>query len=162
MSIPYTIRPATPQDWSQELPRLMQALHEYVLALHPPLPTWDAVKSGYPGEMQKSMLEKDGAMFVAEAGGALVGYAFCWINHERDIEAKPEHWRYGYIKDIYVAPELQGSGAGKALMEAACTHLKERGANIVKLHVVAENRRAVEFYEHLGFGNHVILTMKEL
>lgn len=55
----------------------------------------------------------------------------------------------GKIRSIYVLPEFQGKGVGKALMEAMLAWLDPKKP--VKLSVAVYSDKAIEFYESLGF-----------
>ncbi|WP_062212878.1 GNAT family N-acetyltransferase [Demequina oxidasica] len=52
---------------------------------------------------------------------------------------------------VDLLPEAQGRGAGRALIEAACELLAERGVSGVHLEVDPANVRALAFYPRVGF-----------
>jgi ribosomal protein S18 acetylase RimI-like enzyme len=56
-----------------------------------------------------------------------------------------------HITQICVRRRLQGSGLGRALMEAALEHLEARRYHGVSLTVTATNQGAVGLYQRLGF-----------
>jgi len=55
------------------------------------------------------------------------------------------------IWGVYVRPQGRGSGVADQLFEALFTHAREVGVEILELGVGAFNRRAVRFYERMGF-----------
>jgi ribosomal protein S18 acetylase RimI-like enzyme len=57
----------------------------------------------------------------------------------------------GEILAIYVDPSRWGTGAGRALMDAALKELAGRGFGSVRLWVLAANHQARRFYERAGF-----------
>lgn len=57
----------------------------------------------------------------------------------------------GEIGLIYVHPDHQGHGVGKALMDAAVARLREGGFGEARLWVLEENAPARRFYERYGF-----------
>jgi len=57
----------------------------------------------------------------------------------------------GQVYAIYVAPERLGTGAGRALMDAAVHWLGEQGLLPVRLWMLAGNARALAFYQRYGF-----------
>jgi ribosomal protein S18 acetylase RimI-like enzyme len=59
--------------------------------------------------------------------------------------------RIGEVFAIYVDPPRWGTGAGRALMDAALHRLAERGFEAVRLWVLADNSQARRFYERAGF-----------
>ena len=69
---------------------------------------------------------------VAQSGDRLLGFA-----------AVEGQW----LEQLYVAPEAQGSGVGRALLYAA----KEASPGGLLLHVFTRNVRARRFYEAAGF-----------
>jgi ribosomal protein S18 acetylase RimI-like enzyme len=85
----------------------------------------------------------DGATFVAEPNGRIVGFA--GIGPSRDPEG------VGEVYSIYVLPAAWGTGAGRALMDAGAAWLKERWSEAV-LWVAEENPRARRFYERYGWA----------
>ena len=83
----------------------------------------------------------DWRVFVAEAAGRVVGFA--WVGDSREEPGK------GEVFAIYVLPEAWGSGAGAALMASALEAL--RGYSSAMLWVLEENPRARRFYEREGW-----------
>lgn len=64
----------------------------------------------------------------------------------------PESWKcYPAHLHIDLLPRLQGKGWGKKMIHLLLEHLTLRGVEGVHLGVSANNRRAIEFYEKLGF-----------
>jgi ribosomal protein S18 acetylase RimI-like enzyme len=95
-------------------------------------------------------------------GGEIVGYIIYWIEDSNDLEYKAEHRRFGYVKDIYIAPEAQGLGAGTQLMEKALEHFRSRNVKLAQLHVVPRNVEAQGFYKELGFKMGALQMLKEI
>ena len=58
----------------------------------------------------------------------------------------------GTVYYVAVAPERQGQGLGRAIMEAAEGWLRARGVWKLNLMVRAENEQATRFYEALGYA----------
>lgn len=58
---------------------------------------------------------------------------------------------YGELVSLYLLPGMEGRGFGRRLLEAALQSLREEGCSCVCLWVMTENRRAIGFYEHMGF-----------
>jgi ribosomal protein S18 acetylase RimI-like enzyme len=77
---------------------------------------------------------------VALAAETLVGYAIAGANREGD----------GELFAIYVAPEAQGRGVGRALWQRAIAHLRSLGFDDLALWVAAGNASARRFYERQG------------
>lgn len=58
-----------------------------------------------------------------------------------------------YVAELYVVPPRRGHGIGRALMEAAIEHARERGAGYVELGTSHDDVAARALYESLGFSN---------
>jgi ribosomal protein S18 acetylase RimI-like enzyme len=52
---------------------------------------------------------------------------------------------------IYLVSEARGRGAGSALMEAWFAQLRDAGSAVCHLGTLLENRRAIGFFERMGF-----------
>ena len=59
--------------------------------------------------------------------------------------------REGRIHMIGVAPDYRGRGAGKKLLLAGLTHLKNKGVRVAGLFVDSENKTACALYKSIGF-----------
>lgn len=81
-------------------------------------------------------------LLLARRGDDLLG--FHWT--KRHDEA------VGEVYVIATSPAAQGSGVGKALLDAGLRHLADRGCTEVILYVDSANNRAVHMYERTGFG----------
>jgi GNAT superfamily N-acetyltransferase len=55
------------------------------------------------------------------------------------------------LQKLYLLPDLQGKGLGRALINAVEEKVLEEGGNVVELNVNRYNP-ARAFYEHLGFA----------
>jgi ribosomal protein S18 acetylase RimI-like enzyme len=69
---------------------------------------------------------------------------------------------HGHISDIIVAPEGQGKGIGSMLMLKAEEWARSQGFRWLTLSVFAQNIRAREMYERLGYGQDIMKYVKEL
>lgn len=58
-----------------------------------------------------------------------------------------------YLEELYVGPERRREGHGLALMEAAFSLARERGATTMELGTATSDRAARVLYERLGFTN---------
>lgn len=86
-----------------------------------------------------------GAVAVAERDGQLVGFAFAGSASHPDASKGPAPARDEHLYCLYLLAREQGSGTGRALLEAT---LEDRPA---QLWVLDANVRARAFYERQGF-----------
>ena len=82
---------------------------------------------------------------VAEGPDGLVGFA-CFLPEARDFTARRNT---SEIAALYLLRSAQGLGLGRRLLEAALDHLPPH--QDVVLYVLDKNRRAIRFYESMGF-----------
>lgn len=64
----------------------------------------------------------------------------------------------GWINYLAVAPEYQGQGFGRALMDAAETRLRSLGCPKINLLVRDSNTAVIDFYERLGFTRDAVFS----
>ena len=111
-------------------------------------------QAGLPVELRVPHLEEElqaldrryvlpvSGMFLARVAGGAAG---CVVASEFDASTLE-------IKRLYVEPAFRGSGAGRALMEAAIAFARERSHRRVVLDTERERLRAAyELYRRLGF-----------
>lgn len=86
-------------------------------------------------------------LYVALAGEQVTGYA--GVGQERDEAAPPNT---GELYALFVHPDHWGTGAGRALTDAACADLRNTGCTTVRLWVLEANIRGRRFYTRYGFA----------
>ena len=88
-------------------------------------------------------------VFVAEADGAVVGYAFCihkqFVNDNSMTDVKTL-----YIDDLCVDEAARGQQVGTQLYDYVLAFARQHGYYNVTLNVWADNKNAVAFYEKIG------------
>jgi GNAT superfamily N-acetyltransferase len=82
--------------------------------------------------------------FVAAAGTEVVGYAFAGPERSRDREYP------GEVYAVYVLPDAQGKGHGRALIRECARELSALGMTAMLIWVLRENKLGRGFYERLG------------
>lgn len=85
-------------------------------------------------------------ILVAKLNDEIVGFVAC--GPSRSQNATPD---CAEIWAIYLAPEVWGSGFGRALWFAARERLMQKGVRSLHLWVIAANLRAIDFYVAAGF-----------
>ena len=116
-------------------------------------------EGGYEWFLRSQLTEDDAAVFVAEQGGAVIGYVFTALE---PISWKELRAACGFIHDIAVDDTGRRGGVATALMEAAITWLRSRGAPRVVLGTAEQNAGAQRLFEKLGFRPTMIEMTKEL
>jgi ribosomal protein S18 acetylase RimI-like enzyme len=84
-------------------------------------------------------------VFVAAAGGRVVGYASFLPGYNTDI-ALPELW----MLDLYVEAPWRSRGIGRTLVIAVAREAVRRGFTCLEWGVRSDNTRAKKFYRRLG------------
>jgi ribosomal protein S18 acetylase RimI-like enzyme len=68
----------------------------------------------------------------------------------------------GWVYYLAALPEKQGSGLGRAIMEAAEAWLAARGIWKVQLLIREENEAVRGFYEHLGYAKNPTVVFQKV
>ncbi len=68
----------------------------------------------------------------------------------------------GWVYYLAALPERQGSGLGRAIMQAAEAWLAERGIWKVQLLIREENAAVRGFYEHLGYAKNPTVVFQKV
>jgi RimJ/RimL family protein N-acetyltransferase len=90
-------------------------------------------------------LSPDSAVFAAELGGRVVGYAYVLPSPDADIPAGTSE-----LGSLYVTEDVAGTAVAPALTDAAAEHAHAAGHRLLTLWVRPENARARRFYEKYG------------
>ena len=97
--------------------------------------------------LQERFRRSESVIIVAEdANGRLVGFtqlypAFCSVAADRTF----------VLYDLFVTPAARGTGAGRALMEAAEAHARAAGAVRLELQTARTNTIGQSLYESCGW-----------
>jgi ribosomal protein S18 acetylase RimI-like enzyme len=116
-------------------------------------------EAGYAWFLGTQLEEEDVAVFVAERGGAIVGYVYAGLEPQSWKELREEA---GFIHDVVVAEEGRRLGLASALIEAACDWLRSIGAPRVILWTADKNEGAQRLFARLGFRRTMIEMTREL
>ncbi len=103
---------------------------------------WPARRATYP----EPPAEGEAADLAPIAGHALHDLHHPWQTPAKLTSRYPSHLH------IDLLPRLQGQGLGGRLITTLLAQLRDQGSRGVHLMVGRDNKRAVGFYQHLGFA----------
>lgn len=95
-----------------------------------------------PESMKRQLVEEGHLFLIAEDEEEPVGFA------DYSLIAEPGVYK---LNKIYVLPELQGKGVGKAMLDFILGEIKSLDATELQLNVNRHNKARV-FYERMGFN----------
>jgi ribosomal protein S18 acetylase RimI-like enzyme len=150
------IRPATRED------------QDFILSLLPRLvefgpPAWRDVPGMIATDRQvlRDKLNNgtpDTVFFIAEdEKGVRLGFI-----HLQSGNDYYNHDKHGHIANVIVAAEGEGRGIGRLLIEKGEEWARAQGFRWLTLSVFAQNLRAREVYQRLGYGEDIMRYVKEL
>ena len=98
------------------------------------------------------------SLLVARDEGVLVGFVTF------DVETGPyaQDATRGVVRNVFVVPGHRDRGVGSALLAAAEAELADRGVDVVRLEVLADNDAAMRFYRRAGYEPHRIEMEKSV
>ncbi|MFN3761167.1 MAG: GNAT family N-acetyltransferase [Algoriphagus aquaeductus] len=97
----------------------------------------------YSIEMLESQFEKGHTFLLADEDGKELGFAGFELNYAEGPKAK--------LHKIYLLPEAQGKGAGKALILEVADRARKSSQKSLLLNVNKYNQMAIDFYLKMGF-----------
>lgn len=99
-----------------------------------------------PDKVARDLIGPDAALgaFVAEADGALIGFAFWLPGYETCYAA-----RGAFVNDLYVREAYRGTGVGKALLKAVARASAVEGGEFIWLTAYATNDLARAAYRRI-------------
>ena len=139
--VPFTIRPAAPED-AETLVELILALAEYENLLHEARPSSKQLKK----HLASSAFPRCEA-FIAERGdtGEAIGMALFYQQYSTFVTG----WGI-FLEDLFVRPDFRGMGVGFALLQKLARTAIDRGCERLEWNVLDWNQLALDFYEKLG------------
>ena len=136
-------------------------LQEYERRMDGLLAEGESVAGRYLEFMLARCAETAGRVFVAEAGGRVVGFVSVWARMKsRAIEER--EYEYAYVSDLVVLDGHRGRGLGRALLRSAEEHARREGATLLRIAVLARNAGALSLYESFGFERRLLELTKPL
>lgn len=139
------IRPAEPGNVS-EIKRVARAAWR---AAHVPIVGDQAVRTflaeHYDEDSIRARIRRDEQHLLVAVGdrGSILGFALASGGDDGDTF---------HLAQLYVRPDRWGEGIGSGLLSEVERSVRERGGTRLRLRVMADNDRAVRFYEQAGFS----------
>ena len=110
-------------------------------------------EADYSAFLVSQLSDENAAVFVAERGGAVVGYVFASLEPASFKELRAA---CGYVHDIAVLDEERRGGVATALITTARDWLRGRGAPRVVIWTADANVAAQQLFGRLGFRRTMI------
>ena len=142
----YVIRPAQPRDLEAVNGLLRQVLKVH----HDGRPDLfrETGKKYTDEQLLRIFSNPETPVFVYEREGAVLGYAFCALQHQDSGSLMPLTTLY--LDDLCVDQLARGQHVGTALFNFVREFAREKGCYNITLHVWACNPAARAFYESMG------------
>jgi GNAT superfamily N-acetyltransferase len=122
------------QATSDDLPRVRELWAEFEAEV--PEPPWYDDELEQDLEWLAGVVEKETVLLADDVGLAV---------------ALMKGSRVGFLEMLYVRPQARGTGLARELTREAVSRLRERGAEVLELEVLASNTHARALYERWGF-----------
>lgn len=136
-------------------------LQDFERNLDPRMPAGSEVVDALYAEMIDRCNRFDGRIYVAEGEGDVAGYVAIlpriWSEETEDGELE-----YGLVTDLMVKEKYRMHGLGRRLLGAAEQYALEKGAQYLRVEVLARNGAARGLYTSFGFSDHVVSLEKSL
>jgi ribosomal protein S18 acetylase RimI-like enzyme len=121
----------------------------------------DALPAEFLPELVGRAATKQGRVFVADEGGAVVGWAVCYVDHHETF-VREEERPFGYVAEMFVDEAFRGRHFGRMLLKACEDHFRTLGVKSVLIGALAPNTRAVNAYRAAGYVDYAIEFRKGL
>jgi ribosomal protein S18 acetylase RimI-like enzyme len=140
---------------------LVRELQDHEAQFYDRLKPTSEIGEWYITNLQEDTAKHEGALLVAETGGAIAGFASLLTRCEA---SSPEEVAYthAHIADLVVGSRFRRTGVGLALTTACEQRAKAAGQKWLRLSVLAANAEARAFYANSGFNELLIKLEKPL
>ncbi len=147
MGVQVRIREAAVEDLPAVV-ALWKELMDYHKVLDPIFTRRAGAEEAFGTWARESIEGDEGCVFVAEAGGEVVGYCQVRISKMPPVL---EVERYGQIHECMVREDLRGRGIGPRLVGRARQWCRGKGLGRMEVHYSVQNPAAGEFWTKMGF-----------
>jgi GNAT superfamily N-acetyltransferase len=115
---------------------------------HAALDEWiEGATEAWRAAFEHAAPDSSSRAWVAERDGALLGYA---TTSAARAQWLPPPDGAGELTNLYLDPDVIGSGVGRQLYEHAVSDLRKRGFDPLVVWAFRDNQRALQFYESRG------------
>jgi len=159
--VSFHIRNADPVRDRAAILAFIDGLQAFEHAFEPNRRLDAAVAEDYLAKLLRDLSAKPGAIFIAEDGGAAIGWAVVQETDD-DIYVVEAERRMAYIAELFVAERARGGGVGRAMIAACEDWAKARSIPVMLIGVLPGNARARAIYEAAGYGNYAIQLRKKV
>jgi GNAT superfamily N-acetyltransferase len=145
----------------EALVALVAGLQDYERTLEPTLPPGSRIARRYVEAMLQRCIAYQGRVLVGERDGRVLAFV-CVL--ARIPETAPDEYNrpHAAVGELFVEPGLRGSGLGRRLLAEAEAHALERGADRLRVQVLAGNEGARALYAGFGFHERLVELEKRL
>lgn len=154
------IREYRTQDY-QQVKECFIELQEFERRIEPRRAEGKAIAENYLQFIFDKFAETDGKIFVLEVEDRVVGFVSVWAKLKVNGIVN-EASEIAYISDLVVIADYRGKGFGKALLLRAEAYAIAKGATMLSLKVLAENKWARRLYNDYGFEEKAVEMYKTL
>ena len=142
---PPRVRPATTED-AADLAWLRWTFRDELGMADEP---FDRFRDRFVRFVAEALGSGTWAAFVADASDRLVGTAYVQMVRKVPVPNERERHAFAYVTNVYVDPELRGSGIGARLVGAAVAWARERAPDAA---ILWPNPESMRFWERAGFA----------
>lgn len=144
------IRSFNPESDVDDLLRFVVALQNFECEIDTRMPSGESIANDYIQDMYEKNEKYSGDILIAEIDGLNVGYVQILSQVTSDL-IEDGDYEYALVSDLYVDSEHRGSGVGKELLKKVEAFARSKGANWLRISVMAQNSIARSAYEKTGF-----------
>lgn len=155
-----TIRAARLPDDEPAILSFIWGLQKFENAFEPNRRLDPDFASEHWADVRRQATER-GALFIAEANGRAVGWAFV-LEEAGDLFVRESERRYGFVAELFVEEAARGAGHGRALIAACEDWSRKRGMTVLIIGVLAGNGKAAAVYQRDGFAPYNLFMRKYL
>jgi ribosomal protein S18 acetylase RimI-like enzyme len=153
----FTIRRAVPKD-VRTLAVLWREMMEFHRSLDPAFEFGSGAQASIERHLRETMRSTGGGVYVAEAGGHVIGYVLGEIQERKPIYPAG---RYGFISDLAVTEGWRRRGVGRSLVGALMGWFQQHGVTAIELFILETNPVSTAFWESMGFRHYLRLLRRD-